>query len=91
MQKFKKYRVVTPDYEVTEYVEGLEPPGGPSYVVCDSIEIEALNKQDAKAFGVRMMLQEKSPVPHERFQWCKDQKVSGENPYTDVYVIVMEI
>lgn len=32
------------------------------------------------------MLQEPSPVPHVKFQWCKDQRESGESPYVGVYV-----
>jgi hypothetical protein len=83
---FRKYYVVTPEYDYTEYVPGLEPPGGPTYSVSDCIEVEAANARYAKAFGVKLMLQKISPVPQEQFSWCKDQRSDGLSPYSGVYV-----
>jgi hypothetical protein len=80
----KSYLVVTPEYGVEDVIPGLGC--GPMEYGCDCIEVEAENARDAKAFGVKLMLQESSPVPHVKFEWCKSQKLSGESPYTGVKV-----
>lgn len=84
MPKLIDYLVITPEYTYVEPV--LDDGTGPSYSAADVIEIEAENPRDAKALGVKLMLQEPSPVPHVKFSWCKDQRDSGCSPYTGVYV-----
>lgn len=77
----KLYHVVTPEYDYTEYVCA---EGGPTYPVCDVIEIEAKTRRDAVALGVREMLRGGKQGRYERFRWCLDQRLDGLSPYAGV-------
>lgn len=77
----KRWLVVTPEFSYTEYVCA---EGGPTYTVCDVIEIEAENRRDAIALGVMEMLKGGRQGKYDRYQWCRDQRADGLCPYDGV-------
>ncbi len=74
----KRWYVVTPEYGTV--IPVLDDGTGPYEYQADVIEVEAENKRDAIAFGVKLMLKGK----WREFEWCKDQRDSGLSPYTGV-------
>ena len=74
----KHWYVVTPEYGTV--IPVLDTGEGPMEYGADCIEVEADNKRDAIAFGVKLMLKGK----WKEYQWCKDQRSSGVSPYTGV-------
>jgi hypothetical protein len=69
----KRWWVVTPEFSYTEWVCEL---GGPTYDVCDAIEVEAETKRDALLLGVKAMTED-----HRHYDWCREQRESGLSPY----------
>lgn len=78
----KRWLVITPKYSYTEYVCA---EGGPTYDVCDVIEIEAESKRDAIALGVREMLKGGKQDFGNRYRWCRGQRIDGLSPYAGVW------
>jgi len=83
------WHVVTPPYPYTEVVCEY---GGPTYDICDVIEIEAETKRDAIALGVVEMLKGGWADKYRcnRFSYCLDQRDNFSSPYTGVYAIPVE-
>jgi hypothetical protein len=76
----KRYIVLTPPFLYHEIiVDGM----GPYYEERDFIEIEAENKRDAVALGVKYMLTHRYPDGH-RYQYVHDQRSDRLSPYTGV-------
>jgi len=75
----RKWWVVTPEFPYTEIISW--EIGGPTYDVCDAIEIEAETKHDALRLGVKAMLDD-----HRSYEYCKDQRDADMCPYTGVTV-----
>lgn len=78
----KHYLVITPEYDYTEWVCEF---GGPTYSECDAVEIEAENKRDAIALGVKYMLAHPT-----KFQYVHDQRSDNLSPYAGVKAILPE-
>ena len=81
-KKLKRWLVITPEYGVV--VPILDYGQGPIEYGCDVIEVEAETKRDAIALGVKLMLQDVSPVKHVTFEWCKDSREDGCSPFAGV-------
>lgn len=76
----KHYLVVTPQYEVYGQTE-IEP----AEYGADAIEVEASNKRDAILKGVKTMLASTtSEYGRIMYQWCKQQRSEGVNPFSGV-------
>lgn len=73
-----RWLVVTPQYE---YMDVICEGQGPIFWEADVIEIEANNKRDAIALGVREMLR---LGRSQGFRWCHDQQLDRCSPYTGV-------
>lgn len=73
----KRWLVVTPEYEYTEIICDGQ---GPTYAICDVIEIEAETARDAVALGVKEMLR----IGGRDFQWCRDARYDKVSPYAGV-------
>jgi hypothetical protein len=83
-ENMPKYCVVTPEYGTK--IPILDDGSGPIEYGCDVIEIEADNKRDAIAMGVKEMLKG-GYGGHGRsmdYQWCRDQRKDNCSPYTGV-------
>lgn len=68
--------VVTPKFVYTEPL--LDDGTGPTYDVCDVVEVQASTASEAKAAGVKAMLADSS------YQYVHDQRRDGASPYTGV-------
>lgn len=79
----KRWCVVTPEFPYTEIID--PEIGGPTYDVCDVVEIEAENRHDAIVFGVKVML-----ADHGLYSYCRDQRDSGLCPFEGVTAHVAE-
>jgi len=79
----KTWYVITPVFPYTEIIDEY---GGPTYDICDVIEIEAETARDAIRFGVKEMLKGGwiGKWKHQRYSYCKDQQLDNLCPYTGV-------
>ena len=83
MSALRLWYVVTPNFEYTEVILDGQ---GPTYDVCDLIEIEAETARDAVLLGVKEMLRgsRQEGSPFRRFTWCLEQRADGLSPYAGV-------
>ncbi len=80
-----RFYVVTPEYEWRDVI--LDDGTGPSFYEADVVEIEAENKRDAIAFGVKWMLTKAS----RDYKWCRDARADGVSPYAGVKAIPVDL
>lgn len=78
----KHYLVITPEYGEVDPV--LDYGQGPIEYGCDVIEVEAQTKREARDLGVYEMLRNKD------YQYCRDSRDGGENPFTGITVEVVD-
>lgn len=74
-----RWFVITPEYGEVDPI--LDDGTGPIEYGCDVVVIETERPRDAKALGVKYMLQK-----FHKFKWCKTQREDGCSPYAGVKV-----